>query len=134
MSNLSNQNEQLMTMTSDIVSAHVAHNNVAVSDLPKLIENVHSSLQGLSGQSSSKPDRAPAVPIKDSVKADYLICLGCGAKMKMLKRHISTHHQMTPEEYRKHWGLPADYPIVTVNYSKTRSGLARRIGLGKKRS
>ena len=74
---------------------------------------------GTSGQSLQQPDQAPAVPIKDSVKADYLICLGCGAKMKMLKRHINTYHQMTPEEYRKHWGLPADYPTVTVNYSKT---------------
>jgi len=108
MSSISNQNEQLMTMTSDIVSAHVAHNNVAVSDLPKLIENVHSSLQGLSGQSSQKPDLAPAVSIKASFKAVYLICLGCGAKMKMLKLHITTHHPMTPEEYRKPWGLPPD--------------------------
>ncbi len=134
MSSISNQNEQLMTMTSDIVSAHVAHNNVAVSDLPKLIENVHSSLQGLSGQSSQKPDLAPAVSIKASVKADYLICLGCSAKMKMLKRHINTHHQMTPEEYRKHWGLPPDYSMVTANYSKTRSGLAKKIGLGRHRT
>lgn len=132
MSNISNQNEQLMVMTSDIVAAHVAHNNVAVSDLPKLIENVHSSLQELSGQSIRKTSNTPAVPIKDSVKADYLVCLGCGKEMKMLKRHIKVHHQMTPEEYRKHWDLPADYPIVTTDYSKKRSSLAKKIGLGRK--
>lgn len=132
MSNISNQNEQLMAMTSDIVSAHVTNNIVAVSDLPKLIENVHSSLQKLSGQSARKPPRAPAVPIKNSVKANYLVCLGCGKEMKMLKRHIRVHHQMTPEEYRKHWDLPADYPVVTSDYSKKRSSLAKEIGLGRK--
>lgn len=134
MSNLSDQNQQLITMTSDIVSAHVASNNVAVSDLPKLIKNVHGALNGLSHQKQSRLQREPAVPIKDSVKSDHLICLGCGAKMKMLKRHIATSHQMTPDEYRQYWNLPANYSMVSAKYSKTRSGLAKEIGLGRQSS
>lgn len=123
-----------MAMTSDIVAAHVANNNVAASDLPKLIENIHSTLQGLSDRSSRKPEQAPAVPIKDSVKSDNITCLDCGAKMKMLKRHIKTYHQLTPEEYRQKWSLPTDYPMVSSNYSDRRSNLAKAIGLGRLRS
>lgn len=134
MSDISNQSEQLMAMTSDIVAAHVANNNVAASDLPKLIENIHSTLQGLSDRSSRKPEQAPAVPIKDSVKSDNITCLDCGAKMKMLKRHIKTYHQLTPEEYRQKWSLPTDYPMVSSNYSDRRSNLAKAIGLGRLRS
>lgn len=131
MNNLSDRSEQLITMTSDIVSAHVARNNVAVSDLPKLIENVHSALHGLSDQKQPRSRKSPAVPIKDSEKSDHLICLGCGARMKMLKRHIATSHQMTPDEYRQYWNLPANYSMVSAEYSKTRSGLAKEIGLGR---
>lgn len=134
MNNTANRDQQLMTMTSDIVAAHVANNNVAVSDLPKLIENVHVSLRGLTDKSVPKNHQKPAVPIKDSITSNLITCLDCGKSMKMLKRHLMTHHQMTPGEYRIKWGLVPDYPMVTSNYSKIRSGLAKEIGLGRKPS
>lgn len=131
MNDTTRQNEQLIEMTSAIVSAYVENNGVAVSDLPKLIENVHGALKGLAGSGSAKPKKNSAVPIKDSVRSDQLICLGCGAAMKMLKRHIATYHDMTPDEYRAYWRLPADYPMVSKEYAKTRSQLAKNIGLGR---
>lgn len=134
MTNISDQDEQLLNMTSDIVSAHVANNNVAVSDLTKLIENVHGALHALVDGASPKPKQTPAVPVKESVKADHLICLKCGAKMKMLKRHLRTNHKMTPDEYRRKWGLPESYSMVCSNYAAKRSQLAKDFGLGKHRS
>jgi predicted transcriptional regulator len=104
---------------------------VSVEDLPRLIRDVHTSLSSVSkdgGQTQEKP--TPAVPIKKSVTPDYLICLEDGKKLKMLKRHLKTVYNMTPDDYREKWGLPADYPMVAPNYAKRRSQLAKEIGLG----
>ncbi|MEP3225070.1 MAG: MucR family transcriptional regulator [Parasphingorhabdus sp.] len=125
--------ETLIALTSQIVVAHVNNNSVAVSDLPLLINSVHSTMTELAGKpSSAKTQQEPAVPVKDSIKPDHIVCLEDGKKFKMLKRHLMTRYNMTPEEYRAKWGLPADYPMVSSNYSKVRSGLATKIGLGKK--
>jgi predicted transcriptional regulator len=126
--------ETLVTLTADIVSAHVSNNSVAVSDLPLLIQNVHSALSGL-GTAAAEPEvkQEPAVSIRSSIKPDYIVCLEDGKKLKMLKRHLMTHYQMTPEQYRAKWGLPADYPMVAPNYAEQRRTLAKKIGLGTKR-
>lgn len=125
--------ESLATLTADIVSAHVSNNNVAVSDLPLLIQNVYGALAGL-GKASAEPEKRqePAVSIRASIKPDYIICLEDGQKLKMLKRHLMTHYQMTPEQYRAKWNLPADYPMVAPNYAEQRRSLAVKIGLGRK--
>ena len=128
------QDEMLITLTSDIVAAHVSNNSVAVSDLPVLIQNVHSALAGLSATAAApeaKPE--PAVSVRSSVKPDYIVCLEDGKKLKMLKRHLMTHYQMTPDDYRAKWGLAADYPMVAPNYAEQRRNLAKKIGLGTKR-
>ncbi len=130
-----NLNETLITLTADIVSAHVSNNSVAVNDLPALIQNVHSALTGLGSpeiEPEAKPE--PAVSVRSSVKPDYIVCLEDGKKLKMLKRHLMTHYQMTPDEYRAKWGLPAEYPMVAPNYAEQRRSLAKKIGLGTKRS
>lgn len=124
-------NELLITLTADIVAAHVSNNSVAVSDLPLLISNVHNSLNDISGEAPGAAPE-PAVPIKSSVKKDYIVCLEDGKKLKMLKRHLMTHYSMTPEDYRAKWGLPADYPMVAPSYAEVRRGLAKKIGLGRK--
>lgn len=127
-------NETLITLTADIVSAHVSNNSVSVSDLPALIQNVHNALNGL-GQPVQAPEvkPEPAVSIRASVKPDYVVCLEDGKKLKMLKRHLMTHYQMTPEQYRAKWNLPADYPMVAPNYAEQRRSLAKKIGLGTTR-
>lgn len=127
-------NETLITLTADIVSAHVSNNSVSVSDLPALIQNVHGALNGL-GQPVQAPEAKPepAVSIRASVKPDYVVCLEDGKKLKMLKRHLMTHYQMTPDQYRAKWNLPADYPMVAPNYAEQRRSLAKKIGLGTKR-
>ncbi|MFN3943670.1 MAG: MucR family transcriptional regulator [Allosphingosinicella sp.] len=134
MDNAENLNETLITLTADIVSAHVSNNSVAVSDLPLLIQNVHNALNGL-GQRSEEPapKQEPAVSIRSSIKPDYIVCLEDGKKLKMLKRHLMTHYGMTPDEYRQKWGLNADYPMVAPNYAEQRRSLAKKIGLGTKR-
>lgn len=124
-------NELLITLTADIVAAHVSNNSVAVSDLPLLINNVHSSLNDISGEAET-PAPEPAVPVKSSIKNDYIVCLEDGKKLKMLKRHLMTHYSMTPEDYRAKWNLPADYPMVAPSYAEVRRGLAKKIGLGRK--
>ena len=126
--------ETLVTLTADIVAAHVSNNSVAVSDLPVLIQNVHGALVGL-GSAPVEPEakQEPAVSVRSSVKPDYIICLEDGKKLKMLKRHLMTHYQMTPEQYRAKWNLPADYPMVAPNYAEQRRSLAKKIGLGTKR-
>ncbi|QJB70652.1 MucR family transcriptional regulator [Parasphingorhabdus halotolerans] len=126
-------NETLITLTSDIVAAHVSNNSVAVSDLPLIISNVHGALAELSGNSVAAARSEPAVPIKSSIKPDYVVCLEDGKKLKMLKRHLMTHYKMTPDDYRTKWGLPASYPMVAPNYAEKRRELAKAIGLGKKR-
>ena len=125
--------ETIITLTADIVAAHVSNNSVAVSDLPTLITNVHTALAGLGGGLPVPEVRAePAVSIRASVKPDYIVCLDDGKKLKMLKRHLMTHYGMTPDEYRAKWGLPADYPMVAPNYAEQRRKLAVKIGLGRK--
>ena len=126
--------ESLVSLTADIVAAHVSNNSVAVSDLPILIQNVHGALTGL-GSAPAEPEvkQEPAVSVRASVKPDYIVCLEDGKKLKMLKRHLMTHYQMTPEQYRAKWNLPADYPMVAPNYAEQRRTLAKKIGLGTKR-
>ena len=127
--------DTLLTLTADIVAAHVSNNSVAVNDLPNLIQNVHSALSGISTNRSApeaKPE--PKVSIRASIKPDYIVCLEDGKKQKMLKRHLMTNHGMTPDEYRQKWGLAADYPMVAPNYAEQRRTLAKSIGLGTKRS
>ena len=127
-------NESLIALTADVVSAHVSNNSVAVNDLPQLIQNVHTALRGLGGQADEAAQRPePAVSIRSSVKPDYIVCLEDGKKLKMLKRHLMTHYQMTPDEYRQKWGLGIDYPMVAPNYAEQRRALAKKIGLGTKR-
>lgn len=129
----SNDNsEMLVTLTADIVAAHVSNNSVAVADVATLISNVHSALAALGGAASA-PEVVlePAVPIRNSVKRDYIVCLDDGKKLKMLKRHLMTHYGMTPDDYRAKWGLPADYPMVAPAYAEQRRDLAKAIGLGR---
>jgi predicted transcriptional regulator len=126
---------QLLELTAQIVSAHVGHNEVAPDTLPTLIRSVYATLAGTqkpSAEVAEKPQ--PAVPVKKSVFPDFIICLEDGKKLKMLKRHLLTAYDMTPEEYRAKWGLPGDYPMVAPAYSHQRSALAKRIGLGSKRN
>lgn len=126
--------EMLITLTSDIVSAHVSNNSVAVSDLPVLIQNVYGALSQLSGTPAApEVKQEPAVSVRASIKPDYIVCLEDGKKLKMLKRHLMTHYQMTPDDYRLKWNLPADYPMVAPNYAEQRRTLAKKIGLGTKR-
>lgn len=125
--------ETLITLTSDIVAAHVSNNDVNVADLPGLITNVYNALANL-GEApvveETKPQ--PAVAVRNSVKPDYIVCLEDGKKLKMLKRYLRTNFNMSPEEYRARWGLAADYPMVAPNYAEKRRDLAKKIGLGRK--
>lgn len=125
--------ETLITLTSDIVAAHVSNNDVAVGDVPSLITNVYAALANL-GETpvveEAKPQ--PAVAVRNSIKPDYIVCLEDGKKLKMLKRYLRTNYDMSPEEYRARWGLPADYPMVAPNYAEKRRDLAKKIGLGRK--
>ena len=125
--------EMLITLTSDIVAAHVSNNSVSVDEVPTLISKIHAALAGLGDQGEpveEMPD--PAVSVRASVKRDHLVCLDCGKKMKMLKRHLTTEHDMTPAEYRDRWNLSSDYPMVAPEYAETRRDLAKKIGLGRK--
>ena len=132
MSDTPSQSE-LLELTTEIVAAHAGNNTVALSDLPQLIQDVYKTLSEI-GTTPAAPERPnPAVPIKRSVNPDFIVCLEDGKKLKMLKRHLKTAYDMTPEEYRERWGLPADYPMVAPNYAKHRSSLAKKIGLGTKR-
>ncbi|MGH6947897.1 MAG: MucR family transcriptional regulator [Kiloniellales bacterium] len=122
---------ELLTLTTNIVAAHVSNNSVAVADLPQIIRDVYQTLSGVGGEPQREPERpTPAVAVKKSVTPDYIVCLEDGKKLKMLKRHLKTAYDMTPEEYRERWNLPADYPMVAPNYAKQRSKLAKQIGLG----
>ena len=126
--------ETLITLTADIVAAHVSNNSVAVSHLPVLIANVHGALAGLGGAAPApEVKQEPAVSVRSSIKPDFIVCLEDGKKLKMLKRHLMTHYQLTPEQYRAKWNLPADYPMVAPNYAEQRRTLAKKIGLGTKR-
>ncbi len=128
----SGSSETVLRLTAQIVSAHVEHNSVQAEALPALIERVYQTLRGV-GQAPVEADKpVPAVPIKQSVRPDFIVCLEDGKKLKMLKRHLMTSYKMTPAQYRTRWGLSADYPMVAPNYAKVRSSLAKKIGLGRK--
>ncbi len=125
--------DKLLDLTTTIVAAHVTHNSVSAQDLPNLIRDVYQSLSTVGEPKEVEPERpSPAVPVKRSITPDYLICLEDGKKLKMLKRHLKTAYDMTPEQYRERWGLAPDYPMVAPNYAKQRSQLAKEIGLGTK--
>jgi len=125
--------ETLITLTSDIVAAHVSNNDVTVDDVPALITNVFGALAALGEEAAPAEERPePAVSIRASVKPDYIVCLEDGKKLKMLKRYLRTNFDMTPEEYRARWNLPSDYPMVAPNYAEKRRDLAKKIGLGRK--
>ncbi len=131
MSENPNANE-LLELTTEIVSAHVGNNAIALGDLPQLIQDVYKTL-AIVGTTPAVPERPkPAVPIKKSVFPDFVVCLEDGKKLKMLKRHLKTAFNMTPDQYRERWGLPPEYPMVAPNYAKHRSALAKKIGLGTK--
>jgi len=124
---------EILSLTSEIVSSHVANNSVSLADLPDLIQSVFAKLTDLAdGHVAEVADLVPAVPIKKSISPDFIICLEDGKKLKMLKRHLMTAYGLTPEEYRARWGLKPDYPMVAPNYAKKRQDLARKIGLGRK--
>ena len=123
---------ELLELTSEIVAAHVSNNTLAVNDLPQLIKDVYFTLANVN-ENQGFPERLnPPVSIKKSITPDFIVCLEDGKKLKMLKRHLKTAYNMTPEEYRQRWSLPLDYPMVAPNYAKHRSNLAKEIGLGRK--
>ena len=127
------QNEALLRMTSQIVASFVANNPVTTDSLPEVIRSVYMTVSALAGASELKPDSKPrpAVPVSRSVSTDYIVCLEDGRKLKMLKRYLRSRYDMSPDEYRKRWGLPADYPMVAPAYTERRSEFAKKIGLGK---
>jgi predicted transcriptional regulator len=125
-------NPDVLGLTAQIVSAHVSNNSVTLEALPALIQDVYRTLSGV-GKEPIQPEKPqPAVPVRKSVLPDYIICLEDGKKLKMLKRHLKTAYNTTPEQYRERWGLAADYPMVAPNYARHRSSLAKKIGLGTK--
>jgi len=126
------ENTEALELTTEIVASYVSNNSVSIGELPTVILEVYKTLTGL-GTQAAQPERPkPAVAIKKSVTPDFIICLEDGKQLKMLKRHLKTAYNMSPEEYRERWGLPADYPMVAPNYAKHRSALAKKIGLGTK--
>jgi predicted transcriptional regulator len=127
------KNKSLIELVVEIVAAHVSNNHVEISALGDLIRQTYASLHSLSAEGPAAAVPTPAVPVKKSVTADYIICLEDGKKMKMLKRHLTTAFNLTPDQYRKRWGLPADYPMVAPNYAEQRRTLAKKIGLGRSR-
>jgi predicted transcriptional regulator len=131
-------NSRYIDQTATIVAAYVSHNKIAVDQLPTLIARVHAALSNVAGgqpaESGTSEPLRPAVPVKRSVTADYIICLEDGKRFKSLKRHLRTQYKMSPEQYRARWGLSPDYPMVAPNYAKTRSQLAKKMGLGQGRS
>ena len=126
---------ELIDLAADVVSAYVSNNPVSMSDLPTLISDVHAALKKTStdGVKEEPEPLKPAVPIRRSVTPDYIVCLEDGKKFKSLKRHLRTHYDLSPEEYREKWGLPVDYPMVAPNYARARSELAKKMGLGQRR-
>lgn len=123
---------EVLELTTEIVSAHVGNNTVAIADLPNLIGEVYKTLSSIGSEQATPERPRPAVPVKKSIFPDYIVCLEDGKKLKMLKRHLKTSYNMSPEDYRERWSLGADYPMVAPNYAKHRSNLAKKIGLGTK--
>jgi len=125
--------ETLITLTSDIVAAHVSNNSVSVEEVPTLIQSIYGALASLGNEGGVSTEMLePAVSVRSSVKRDHIVCLEDGKKMKMLKRHLMTDHGLSPAEYRARWGLPSDYPMVAPAYAEKRRDLAKKIGLGRK--
>lgn len=124
--------EEMLRMTTDVVSAYVGNNTTETNQLPELIKTIHSSLNALGDGEVAESAPKPAVPVRRSLTPEYLVCLEDGKKLKMLKRYLRTTYDMSPEEYRRKWGLPKDYPMVAPNYAKRRSEFAKRIGLGRR--
>jgi predicted transcriptional regulator len=125
--------ENLVTLTADIVAAHVSNNSVPISDVATLVRQVHGALAGLQAEPTAEPEKPQsAVSARASIKPDYLVCLVCGRKQKTLKRHLANAHDLSPAEYRARFGLKQDYPMSAPNYSKLRGDMARKIGLGQK--
>jgi predicted transcriptional regulator len=135
MSEAKENQAELLQLTADIVASHVSNNSVPTAELGPLIRQVYDSLAALGrdGAAAQAERPQPAVPVRRSITADYIVCLEDGKKLKMLKRHLKTAYNMTPEEYRERWGLPADYPMVAPNYAEQRRELAMKIGLGTTR-
>lgn len=131
---MSDTNENIVELSADIVSAYVANNNVTTSELPALIANVYAALTKLGGEPEAPPAAplVPAISIRKSVTPEAIICLEDGKSFKSLKRHLSSKYDLTPEQYRTKWGLPADYPMVAPAYAEARSALAKSMGLGRK--
>lgn len=127
-----NSSEMLITLTADIVTAHLANNDVEGSALPGLISSVYGALAGLGMPVVVEAKAEPAVSIRSSIKPDHIVCLECGQKMKMLKRHLATDHGLAPDQYKARFGLAADYPLVAPDYAEKRRELAKKIGLGRK--
>lgn len=125
----------LLSLTTEIVAAHVGHNRVALAELPDLISKVHAALASLGGamDMSAAAENKPAVSVRSSIKPDYIVCLEDGKRLTMLKRYLQTNYGMTPQQYRAKWKLPADYPMVAPNYAEKRRTLAKAIGLGRKK-
>lgn len=123
----------LLRLATEVVASYVSNNAVGPDQLPELINSVHNTLMSVDGSASAAPEQPqkPAVPIRRSVQPDFIVCLEDGKKLKMLKRHLRTTYEMTPDEYRSKWGLPADYPMVAPNYAAQRSAFAKKIGLGR---
>ena len=127
------KSDDILRLATEIVAAYVSNNPIPVSEVPAMIKSVHGTLGSLVGVSQNEVQTAqrPAIPIKRSINPDYIVCLEDGKKLKMLKRYLRSNFNMTPEEYRAKWGLPADYPMVAPNYAAQRSEFAKKIGLGR---
>jgi predicted transcriptional regulator len=125
---------ELLGLATEIVSAHIRNNAIAAEQLPGLIRQVFNALATVEQATAAPPKAEPAVDVRRSVVADHIVCLDCGKHFSMLRRHLMTDHKMTPEQYRQRWELPRSYPLVAPNYAKTRSALAKKIGLGRKGS
>lgn len=128
---------EFLVLAARVVSAYVRNNNIQATELPELIETIHAALRGLgeapAQDAASRPSEKPAVSVKRSITPDYLVCLEDGKKFKSLKRHLKSRYQMTPDQYRKRWGLASDYPMVAPAYARERSQLAKEMGLGQQR-
>ena len=130
---IAGRSDELLKLAAEIVAAYVSNNSVAANDLPAMIKSVHTALGGLSGGASAEmaTSQKPAVTVKKSITPEYIVCLEDGKKLKLLKRYLRSRYNLSPEEYRAKWGLPADYPMVAPNYAAQRSEFAKKIGLGR---
>ncbi len=135
MNNTTEKKEEILSLTADIVAAHVSNNSVPAEDLTDLVQQVYNTLSVIDRQATlASENLSPAIPVEDSIQPDYIVCLEDGRKLQMLKRHLRRAYNLTPDQYRQRWGLKANYPMVAPNYSKKRSDLAKDFGLGVKRT